>query len=76
MANSGITPEDKKFLRKMGNKIKSLRLEKGWTLEQTEEHGWSNWQHLQKIETGKNITVVTLKKIAQLYKVKMSELFE
>lgn len=74
MVTNLITTEDKKFLKKLGARIKTLRHEKGWTLEETEQHGWQNWQHLQKIESGKNITVVTLRKVARLYKVTLSKL--
>ena len=76
MASSQITPEEKKYLRKMGAKIRALRTDKGWTLEEVEEHGWNNWQHLQKIESGKNITIVTLKRVAELYRVSLSKLVE
>ncbi len=76
MATSSITADDKKFLKRLGTKIKSLRQSKDWTLEETEEHGWSNWQHLQKIESGKNITVITLRKVSELYKVSISELLK
>lgn len=59
--------KDIKLLKKVGARLREIRLEKGWTLEETEEHGWPNWRHLQKIETGnKNITVITLRKLADL----------
>lgn len=74
MGSSSLTNEDKKFLKKLGASLRAIRAKKGWTLEETEEHGWSNWQHLQKIESGKNITIVTLKKVADLYKLKLSDL--
>ena len=76
MATSNITPDDKKFLNKLGARIRSLRTEKEWTLEEVEEHGWGDWTHLQKIESGKNITVVTLRKVAKLYKISLSKLLE
>lgn len=76
MANANITLDDKKFLRRLGSRIRSIRIERNWTLEQTEEKGWNNWQHLQKIEAGKNITVVTLRKVAQLYKMPLAKLLE
>ncbi len=44
-----------KFLKTLGLHLRKIRLEKGWTLEQTEEHGWPSWRHLQKIEAGKNV---------------------
>lgn len=74
MKTSSISLEDKKFLKKLGARIKELRLKKGWTLENTEDHGWHNWQHLQKIESGKNITIITMRKVAALYKISPSEL--
>lgn len=76
MAKSTLSSEDKKFLLKLGTRIRSLRLQKGWTLEEVEEHGWNDWTHLQKIESGKNLTLVTLRKIAKLYKISLSKLLD
>ncbi len=76
MATSSITPDDKNFLVKLGTRIRSLRTDKGWTLEEVEEHGWGDWTHLQKIESGKNITVITLRKVAKLYKMPLSKLLD
>jgi transcriptional regulator with XRE-family HTH domain len=76
MGNTNVTNEEKKYLKKVGAKIRALRTERGWTLEQVEEHGWNNWQHLQKIEAGKNITLVTLRRVAQLFKLDPSELLK
>lgn len=76
MGNSKVTTEEKKYLKGVGAKIRALRLERGWTLEQTEEHGWNNWQHLQKIEAGKNITLVTLRRVGKLYKLDPSDLLK
>lgn len=67
---------EKKFIKALGLKIRSLRNSKGWTLEEAEEKGWSNWRHLQKIEVGKNITVLTLHRVAKLYGIEVSELLE
>ncbi len=64
-----------KFLKKLGLHLRSIRLKKGWTLEQTEEHGWPSWRHLQKIESGKNITVTTLWKLSRVYKTSLSDVF-
>ncbi len=65
---------EEKFLKALGERLRSIRLEKGWTLEETEEHGWPNWRHLQKIETGKNFNVSTLHKLAKLYKKPISDI--
>lgn len=70
-----LLSEDK-FLKALGAKLRSIRLEKGWTLEETEEHGWPNWRHLQKIESGKNFTLATLRKLSKLYNKTISEIME
>ncbi len=36
-------------LAKLGKKIQSERKKKGWTLEDTEEKGYTSWQHWQAI---------------------------
>lgn len=67
--------KDEIYLQKLGAKLRKMREDRGWTLEQTEEHGWPNWRHLQRIETGKNVTVLTLLRLANLYGVSLPELF-
>lgn len=71
-----IDQATEKFLKKLGQRLRQIRQEKGWTLEETEEHGWPSWRHLQKIEAGKNVTLATLFKISQVYKVNISDLFK
>jgi len=63
-----------KVSKAMGLQIRSMREKKGWTLEDTEEHGWPSWQHLQKIESGKDINLSTLVRLANLFGVHPSEL--
>lgn len=70
-----IEPACEKFLKKLGQRLREIRQDKGWTLEETEEHGWPSWRHLQKIESGKNITVATLWKLARVYNISLSEVF-
>lgn len=69
------TSEDK-FLKAVGARLRAIRLEKGWTLEEAEEHGWPNWRHLQKIESGKNFTILTMHKLSKLYKKSISEIMK
>jgi len=65
-----------KKLKAFGLKVRAIREAKGWTLEETEAHGWSNWQHLQKIESGKNVTLSTVFKIADMFKISAKELLD
>jgi len=64
-------------LKRLGLRLREIRKDKGWTLEETEEHGWPSWRHLQKIETGKkNISITTLWSIAELYDIEISDMFD
>jgi hypothetical protein len=51
-----------------------MRNDRGWTLEDCEDHGFKNWRHLQEIEVGKNLTMATLLKISRMYRVHPSDL--
>ncbi len=62
--------------RKLGQHIKALRLEQGWTLEALAERADLDLKHLQKIEAGQlNVTLVTLVRVASGLRVPISELF-
>ncbi len=65
-----------KAYRAIGLKIRSLRESKGWTLEDAEEQGEISWQQLQKIESGRNITVRTIINLANLFGVHPAVLLE
>ncbi len=71
-----IDTKCKQFLKRVGFNIRKARMSRGWTLEDTEDHGWPSWQHLQKVESGKNITLATIWNVAQLLKVHPSELMK
>lgn len=71
-----INLSEQKFLKKLGKRLRELRKQKGWTLEETEEHGWPNWRHLQKMEAGKNVTVISLLRVSIMYKVDICALFQ
>lgn len=66
--------EPSRAYKAIGLKIRRLREDHGWTLEDTEEHGWNSWQQLQKIESGRNITVRTIINLANLFGVHPSTL--
>jgi transcriptional regulator with XRE-family HTH domain len=66
--------ELKTFLKSFGARVRKLRVDRGWTLEEAEGHGWPAWRHLQKIEAGKNITLVTLWRLSRFFKVHPADL--
>lgn len=74
MAKRKFNPQ--KASRAIGLKVRQLRYEKEWTLEECEEHGWPNWRHLQTIEAGKNITIHTLVNLSNLFGIHPSEILK
>lgn len=68
--------DPKKFAKAVGLKIRQMRNDRGWTLEQCEEHAPINWRHLQAIESGRPITLTTLVNVANLFGVHPGELLE
>ncbi|MGZ3803091.1 MAG: helix-turn-helix domain-containing protein [Pseudobdellovibrionaceae bacterium] len=71
-----MSQSKKKILKDFGARVRQLRNERGWTLEETEDHGWISWRHLQQIESGqKNVTLETIIKLARLFKIHPGELF-
>lgn len=69
-----VTADEKRFLRNVGHRLRELREAKGWTLEQAEEQGSPSWRYLQRIESGRNVTLVTLRRVAKLYKIPLNQL--
>ncbi|MGE0527855.1 MAG: helix-turn-helix domain-containing protein [Bdellovibrionales bacterium] len=65
-----------KAKKSLGLKLREIREKKGWTLEATEEHGWGNWRTLQAIESGQNVKLGTLIRLANLYGVHPSDLLK
>jgi len=51
--------EENSYLKKVGDKIRELRIKAGLTQEEIEEFHIS-WKHYQKIETGKTNTTLRL----------------
>lgn len=73
---AAIDPTTRRFLKHLGLRLRDLRNKQELTLEETEEHGIKSWKHLQKIETGRNITMVTLLQLSRIYKVHPSEILK
>ena len=66
--------EQREFFKKFGAEVRRLRLERGLTLEDMQEHGFSA-QHFQKMESGsKAANFFTVYRIAQAFGISVSKL--
>jgi transcriptional regulator with XRE-family HTH domain len=64
-----------KLKLEFGRRVRKYRIAMNWTLEETEEHGWPSWRHLQRIETGaKNVTLETIVRLGHLFSIDPGEL--
>lgn len=72
--------ESKKFQRlqrTLGQRVRSLRDERGLTLYEVQAKSGVDWKHWQKIEAGQlNLTLATLHRIAEGLGVTIADLFE
>jgi len=67
-----VTNQDK-FFRALGQRVRSLRKKKGYSQEDMISFGFSA-RHWQQIEAGRPITVRTLLRICQVFKIPMAQL--
>lgn len=74
MAKKQYSP--KKASKAIGLKVRQLRQARGWTLEDAESAGWVSWTHLQRIESGKNMRLDTLIRLANLFGVHPAEILK
>jgi transcriptional regulator with XRE-family HTH domain len=65
-----------KVYKSIGLKVRKLRESREWTLEDMEGHGELSWQQLQKIESGRNITIRTLIRLSNTFGVHPTHLLE
>ena len=72
-------PKPERYLaevKALSQRVRALRHERGWTLEQTAEKMEIDLSHLQRIEAGTlNPTFLTLTRVAQGFDVAMWALF-
>jgi transcriptional regulator with XRE-family HTH domain len=59
-----VLPESKVFFRRLGARIRQIRKERGWSIDDMEVRGLRA-KHWQQLETGRPITVETLLRICQ-----------
>lgn len=63
-----------KFFKRFGEAVHKIRIEKGLTLEDMQDCGFSP-QHFQKIEKGKKaIGFYTVYRISEVFKIKLTDL--
>lgn len=71
-----LDKEYTKFLAKLSENIKTLRIEHGYTQEEMVQFGF-NYRHYQKLESGTHSpSLSTIFKIARIYSVEIRTLFE
>ena len=62
-----------KFFRAFGLRVKELRQKKGWSQEDMISFGFSA-RHWQQIEAGRPITLKTLLRICEVFRISMERL--
>ena len=64
-------PDQEKFFRALGQRIKAIRRKKGYSQEDMISFGFSA-RHWQQIEAGRPITVTTLLRICEVFGITLS----
>ena len=59
-----MLPESKVFFRRLGARVRQIRKDRGWSIDDMEVRGLRA-KHWQQLETGRPITVETLLRICQ-----------
>lgn len=72
-----LSKKNQAILKSFGEVVRRERKIRNWTLEDTESHGYSNWQHWQAIESGlKNISFITLCNVCRTLKTQPHKLLK
>lgn len=67
--------KDKKLLRELGNRVRERRKARGWTQQQFAEQSGLHRAYVAGIERGeRNVTILSLKKLADVLRVSLAEL--
>lgn len=69
-----LQTEDEVFLSLIGDRLRKIRNAQNLTLEAVEKLGLKSWKHLQRVETGKNVTILTLRNLCKFYGITLSDL--
>ena len=66
-------PDQEKFFKALGQRVKELRRKRGYSQEDMISFGFSA-RHWQQIEAGRPITVTTLLRICEVFGVSLSRI--
>jgi transcriptional regulator with XRE-family HTH domain len=66
-------PDQAKFFRALGERVRELRRRKGYSQEDMIDFGFSA-RHWQQIEGGRPITVTTLLRISEVFQIPIARL--
>jgi transcriptional regulator with XRE-family HTH domain len=66
-------PNQEKFFRRLGTKVRELRNARGYSQEDMISHGFSA-RHWQQIEAGRPITLTTALRICEVFEVSIEGL--
>jgi transcriptional regulator with XRE-family HTH domain len=70
-----VTPRDIKHA--FGHRVRELRAARAWSQEETAEATGLHWTYIGQVERGeRNLTLLSIQKIAKGFKIEMMELFE
>lgn len=63
--------------RAFGLRVRELRAERGWSQEETAEATGLHWTYIGQVERGeRNLTLLSIQKIAKGFKIEIRELFK
>jgi transcriptional regulator with XRE-family HTH domain len=63
--------------RAFGRRVREFREVRGWSQEQMEQHSGLHWTYIGQVERGeRNLTLLSIQKIAKGFKVEIVELFK
>ena len=66
---------DERLFRLVGDRIRQLRRDRGWTQQEMSERFGFNYKHYQRIEQGQqNLELATLNKLAAAFEIPINEI--
>ena len=63
--------------RAFGQRVRALREARGWSQERAEQQLGLHWTYIGQVERGeRNLTLLSIQKIAKGFKIELAELFK